>query len=362
LLTYSTLAEFSGKDGNFLAKVIKRARYIDSVKCTGCGTCVEKCPKKATNEYEMGLSERKAVYFYYPQAIPPVPCIDKENCIMLVKGKCGACKKFCLADAVDFEQKDEVVELKVGAVIVATGFSQFDAKKLPQYGYGKIKNVITGLECERLLSAGGPTGGHLVRLSDHKPAKRVAFLQCIGSRSVRNSAFCSSVCCMHSTKEAILANEHDKELESYILYTDFRAVGKGFQEYRLRAENQYGVKYIRARASDIDEAQDGSAIVRYEDGETGEKKELIVDLAVLAMSLVPAEGTTEVAEILKLELDSNGFVKTDPLCPVQTTREGIFACGYCQGPLDIPESVAQASGAAAKAAEFIANSQIASRQ
>jgi len=303
----------------------------------------------------MGLSERKAVYFYYPQAIPPVPCIDKENCIMLVKGKCGVCKKFCPADAVDFKQKDEVVELKVGAVIVATGFSQFDARKLPQYGYGKIKNVITGLECERLLSAGGPTGGHLVRLSDHKAAKKVAFLQCVGSRSVRarNSAFCSSVCCMHSTKEAILANEHDKELQSYILYTDFRAVGKGFQEYRLRAENQYGVKYIRARASDIDEAADGSVIVRYEDGETGEKKELIVDLAVLAVSLVPVEGIAETADVLGLELDSNGFIATDPLCPVQTTREGIFACGYCQGPLDIPESVAQASGAAAKAAEYI---------
>jgi heterodisulfide reductase subunit A len=248
-----------------------------------------------------------------------------------------------------------VVELKVGAVIVATGFSQFDARKLPQYGYGKIKNVITGLECERLLSAGGPTGGHLVRLSDHKAAKKVAFLQCVGSRSVRarNSAFCSSVCCMHSTKEAILANEHDKELQSYILYTDFRAVGKGFQEYRLRAENQYGVKYIRARASDIDEAADGSVIVRYEDGETGEKKELIVDLAVLAVSLVPVEGIAETADVLGLELDSNGFIATDPLCPVQTTREGIFACGYCQGPLDIPESVAQASGAAAKAAEYI---------
>ncbi|MFH1421562.1 MAG: hypothetical protein ABIH42_02460 [Planctomycetota bacterium] len=299
------------------------------------------------------MNKRKAIYFFYPQAVPSIPCIDKDNCQMLLKGKCGICKKTCPRDAVDYEQKDEVVELNVNAVVIATGFSQFDAKTLPQYGYGKIKNVVTGLECERLLSSGGPTSGHLERLSDHKPAKKVAFLQCVGSRSVRKSSFCSSVCCMHSTKEAILANEHDKELESYILYTDFRAVGKGFQEYRLRAENQYNVKYIRARASDIEEAQDSSVIIRYEDGETGQKIDLVVDLAVLAMSLVPAEGTANVANILGVELDANGFIKTDPLCTVQSTKEGVFACGYCQGPLDIPESVAQASGAAAKAAEFV---------
>ncbi len=311
------------------------------------------------NQFDMGLGKRKAIYMYFPQGIPAVVTIDADRCIYhkrIRAGKepaCQKCMEACQAGAVDFEQQDEDVDVDVGAIIVATGLTQYDAHKLPQYGYGKIKNVLTGLEMERLLSASGPTGGHAVRLSDDKPAKTVAFLQCVGSRNVSHSAFCSSVCCMHSTKEAILAHDHDRELKSYILYTDFRAVGKGFQEYMHRAQNEYNVEYIRTRASDIEEDANGCPIVNYEDITTGEKKHLKVDLAVLAMSLVPSESTAEIANTLGLELDENGFIKTDPLYLVRTTKEGVFACGYCQGPLDIPESVAQASGAAAEAAQHL---------
>jgi heterodisulfide reductase subunit A len=308
----------------------------------------------------MNLGKRKAIYMYFPQGIPACMTIDADKCIYHKRvraGKkpaCRNCEKECQAGAVDFEQKDEEIVIQANAIVVSTGLSQYDAGKLPQYGFGKIKNVVTGMEMERLLSASGPTGGHVEKLSDHKPVKKIAFLQCVGSRNIGHSAFCSSVCCMHSTKEAILANDHDREVKSYILYTDFRAVGKGFQEYMHRAQNEYGVEYIRARASDIQEDADGSPVVNYEDITTGEKGQLKVDLVVLAMSLIPSESTVHVADALGLELDKNGFIKTDPLYPVRTTREGIFACGYCQGPLDIPESVAQASGAAAEAAQHLA--------
>lgn len=359
-MAYSEVTGAEKKNDGFEITVRKKARYVDPSRCTACGACMEKCPTKVSNVFDMGLGKRKAIYMYYAQGIPACMTIDADHCVYhkrIRAGKepaCQNCQKVCEADAVNFEQKDEEETVEVGAVVVATGFSQFDAAKLPQYGYAKIKNVITGLEMERLMSAAGPTGGHLVRLSDHEPVNKIAFLQCVGSRDVRHSRFCSSVCCMHSTKQAIIANEHDKEVQSYIFYTDFRAVGKGFQEYQQRAINEASTTYIRARVAEISEDPDGSPVVWYEDTTSRTVKSMKADLAVLAMSLVPTPGARELGETLGIEVDDCGFFVTDPMEPVKATRPGIFACGYCQGPLDVPESVMQASGAAAAAAEYLA--------
>jgi heterodisulfide reductase subunit A len=266
------------------------------------------------------------------------------------------CKRVCQAGAIDYEQQDQEITLDVGAIIVATGFDPFDPSVIKPYGYGKYRNVISSLEYERLISASGPTGGHLLRLSDREPVQRLAFIQCAGSRNIHHSRYCSSVCCMYATKEAILANEHDRELRSTIFYADMRAAGKGFQEYVTRAQRDYKVDYVRARVAEI--AQDGQErpVIWYEDTQTGQKGSETFDLAVLAISLVPRRGVQELADLLGIDLDEDNFIVTDPFSPADTTRSGVFACGYCRGPADIPESVAQASGAAARAAEIVMQS------
>jgi heterodisulfide reductase subunit A len=241
----------------------------------------------------------------------------------------------------------------VGAIVVATGFDPFDPTVLRQYGYGKYRNIITALEYERLISASGPTGGHLLRLSDRQPAKRLAFIQCVGSRDVHSNRYCSSVCCMYATKEAILANEHDSEVRSTVFYTDLRAAGRGFQEYIARAQREYGVSYRRGRVAEVAENEQERPVVWYEDTLAGRPASEVVDLVVLAVSLVPRRGATALASTLGVELDDCAFIKTDPLSPTDTTRPGVFACGFCRGPCDIPESVAQASGAAARAAQVV---------
>ncbi len=221
-----------------------------------------------------------------------------------------------------------------------------------EYGYTRYENVITGLEFERLVCASGPSGGRLIRLTDRREPKTIGFVQCVGSRSIRYQRFCSSVCCMHATKEAILAREHIPDVQSYIFYTDLRASGKGFREYIERAKREYGVKYIRSRVARIEEDGDGRLVFHYEDPETSHPREVRVDLAVLATSLVPVPGVAELAEVLGLELDEYGFFRTAPFSPTDTTREGVFTCGCCRGPADIPQSVAQASAAAARAAQY----------
>ncbi|MCP4537192.1 MAG: CoB--CoM heterodisulfide reductase iron-sulfur subunit A family protein [Chloroflexi bacterium] len=353
LHTYAEVTALDGASGDFTVTLLKHPRYVDEVKCTGCGECVLKCPVKVPDVFDMELRERKAIHLYFPQAIPQVTTIDAEHCIYLDRGKCGVCAKVCEADAVDFEQTAQETTVHVGAVVLAAGYDFFDPRGLKQFSYEECPNIITALEYERLISASGPTGGHLLRPSDEQPAKRIGFIQCVGSRDVRHQVFCSSVCCMHSSKQAVLAAEHDSDAESTVFYADFRASGKGFREYVARAEREYGVRYVRSRVARVAGDEDSNPVIHYEDADTSRPARMTVDLAVLATSLIPRPDTAELAQVLDVELDSYGFVKTEPLTPVDTTRPGIFAAGCCRGPFDIPDSVVQASAAAARAARAI---------
>jgi len=375
--------------------VHRKARYVDQSRCTACGACAEKCPTKVPNEFNFGLDDRKAIYKDYAQGIPSVFTIDPNSCKVLQGGKCGVCAKVCQAKAVDYEQKPHDVELNVAAVIVSTGYELFDATQIPEYGYGKLPNVISSLEMERLLSAGGPTKGHLSRpsvirgearlkevaklikkaekaedqpqlaklqqeqkwLEEHihkcHTAKRLGFIQCVGSRDFRFHKYCSSYCCMHSIKEAIIAREHEHETESFIFYMDLRTVGKGFEEYKVRGATVSNLKYIRGRVAEVLQDEDLNPVVYYEDTEQRRVVSMTLDMVILANACSPSKGITALAKMLGLELEENNFVKTHPNRPLDTNVPGIFTCGCAQGPLDIPESVAQASSAAARAAEVV---------
>ncbi len=363
LLTYSELVGVDGEAGDFRVTVRKKPRYVDVSKCTGCGECTEKCPRRVPDEFNAGLGKRKAIYLPFPQAVPRKMTIDAEACLYLSKGRCRVCQETCQAGAIDFEQQEEVVELAVGAIVLATGFDPFDPRSLKEYGYGEIENVITGLEYERLICASGPTGGRLERPSDGQVPDVIAFIQCVGSRDVNYQRYCSSVCCMHATKEAILANEHYPDLKSFIFYTDMRAVGKQFQEYVSRAREEYGVCYLRSRPGKITvNSETGDPLVWYDEtvySEAGDPQRRVtsmeVDLAVLCQALVPHSVHEEMASKMGLELDESGFVAIENrlVRPVDTSVPGVFACGFCQAPQDIPDSVVQASAAAARVAEVL---------
>lgn len=394
-MAYSEVTEFSGQVGDFRAKVHRKARYVDQSKCTACGACAQKCPTKVPNEFNFGLDERKAIYKDYAQGIPSVFTIDPENCKVLQGGKCGVCAKICQAKAIDYEQKDSDVDLNVASVIVSTGYELFDATQIREYGYGILPNVISSLEMERLLSAGGPTKGHLTRPSTirgegrlkdlarlikkaekaedptelnslleeqtkleahvhkHHTAKRLGFIQCVGSRDFRFHKYCSSYCCMHSIKEAIIAKEHERETESYIFYMDLRTVGKGFEEYKVRGAKVSGLQYIRGRVAEVTQDEEFNPVVYYEDTEQRRVVSMTLDMVILANACSASKGIGKLATLLGLELEENNFVKTHPTRPLDTNVPGIFTCGCAQGPLDIPESVAQASSAAARAAEVV---------
>lgn len=357
LLTYSEVQEVEGELGNFSVKVLKKARYIDESLCTGCGDCAAKCPVKVDDEFDLGLRKRRAAYLPFLQAIPRVYTIDSTNCVYLLKGKCGLCKEVCQPGAVNFEQMDETIDLKVAAILLATGFDPFDVSGLSEYGYGSVADVLTGLQFERMLSASGPTKGSIRRPSDEKPPERLGFIQCVGSRDERNKPYCSAVCCMHATKEAILANEHNSDLESFVFYTDLRAVGKRFQEYVARAQGEHRVTYIRARPGAVFENPDTKKpVIQYEETTTRKPEKMEVDMVILCQALIPSESNGDVARKLGLALDEYGFVNIPDRLryPLDTEVPGIFACGFCQNPQDVPDSVIQASGAAARMAECLA--------
>jgi heterodisulfide reductase subunit A len=358
LLTYSELGEVKGQAGNFTVKILKKPRYVDAAKCIGCSTCIEKCPVKVPSEFEMELGNRKAVYMPFKQAVPLVATIDPDNCLYFTKGVCKICQKVCPSNAINYEQKPEETELNVSSIILATGFDVFDPSNMSEYGYGRFKNVVHSMEFERIICASGPTDGHLVRPSDGKEPKSVVFVQCVGSRSQHGDfPFCSSVCCVYATKESILIREHAPETQVYIMYIDMRAVGKGFQEFVDRAKKEYGVKYVKAHPGGITEDPTTKNLqVHYEDMKTGEMKTLDADMVVLCPALIPKADNKKLARAMNLEVDEFGFFKSKNLltAPMDTNIPGIYICGYCQCPKDIPESVAQASGAAARAAETIA--------
>lgn len=356
LLTYSEVVECRGKAGRFKVKVRKMARHVDVTKCTGCGDCMEKCPVKIPDEFNMALIQRRAIYLPFPQAVPRKATIDHKHCRFFTKGKCRICEKICQAKAIDFEEKDKILELEVGAIILATGFDLFDISSLSEFGYGRVKDVITAMEYERLISASGPTSGHLHRPSDDKVPEKLGFVQCVGSRDVRGQPYCSSVCCMHATKEAILANEHYPGITSYIFFTDMRAVGKRFQEYVSRAKEEYNVHYIRGRPGKVVEnPETGNPVLWYENTQTREVRGMELDLVILCQAMIPHGSHKMIAETLGIETDPFGFVQIpDKLSrPMDSTVPGILACGFCQSPQDIPDSVVQASGAAARAAEVL---------
>ena len=357
LYSYSEIQKLEGSVGNFSVEILKKARYIKEDKCINCGICAEKCPMRVNDEFDRWLRKRRAVYMYYLQGVPAIMTIDKENCLWFTKNACRICEKTCERDAIDFEQKDEIVKLNnIGSIIVATGYNLIeDVNKeiLNNYGYNKFRNVISALEFERLECASGPQGGHIKRFSDGKTPKKIAFLQCIGSRSERIAKYCSSICCMYTTKEAMIAYEHENELESYIFYIDMRAGGKGFQSFLRRGESEYNIRYIKSKIAEIKIDQEENPIIVYEELDTGKIREMKVDLVVLATCIIPPEGIDKLAEIINVELDKYNFIKTTPFIPIETSRQGIFTCGCVHEPMDIPRSVAEASGAAARAAEII---------
>ncbi len=357
LLTYSEVGQVKGEAGDFTVKLLKKPRYVETSKCTGCGTCMEKCPVKIPNEFDMGLGNRKAIYMPFKQAVPLVATIDKEHCLYFQKGICRVCEKVCPSKAVKFDQIPEESTVNVSSIILATGFDVFNPSAMSEYGYGRFKNVIQSMEFERIISASGPTDGHLVRPSDGKEPESIVFVQCVGSRSQRGEfPFCSSVCCVYATKESILTKEHAPETDVYIMYIDMRAVGKGFQEFVDRAKEQHGIKYIKAHPGGIAEDPITKNLqIHYEEIVTGEMKKLDAGMVVLCPALIPKEDNKKLAEAIGLELDKYGFFKSrnSLTAPVDTNVPGIYVCGYCQGPKDIPESVAQASGAAARAAETL---------
>jgi len=337
-------------------------------KCIACGACAEKCPKKVPSEYNAGLNKRKAIYVDYPQAVPLKYRIDPDNCIYLQKGKCGVCEKKCPVEAVNFKDTEKHLSLNVGSVILAPGFEAFDPSGFDNYQYANLPNVVTSMEFERLLSASGPTMGHVVRPSDNEEPKKIAWFQCVGSRDMNkcDNSYCSSVCCMYAIKEAVIAKEHiGDNLDCSIFFMDMRTPGKDFEKFYDDAKNKSGVRFVRSRPHTIDQVGDtGDLELRYVD-ENGELKTEDFDMIVLSVGLQTPPQLIELSNKLGVELTPGNFAKTDTFNPVATTVPGIFACGAFQGPKDIPQSVIDSSAAAAASSEILAparNTQVKERE
>ncbi len=357
LMTYSEVEEVSGYIGNFKAKIRKKPRYVDSELCNGCAVCIEKCPWKADSEFDMELGKRKAIYTPFPQAVPNVPVIDPQTCVYFEKGTCKACEKFCPTGAIAWDQKEETVELEVGAIIVATGYDLFDPSPLTQYGYGRLDNVLTSLEFERMCSATGPTGGELV-LKDGRAPQSAAIIHCVGSRDKNYHEYCSRVCCMYALKYSHLIKEKT-EADVYQLYIDMRCYGKGFEEFYNRLSDE-GVNFVRGKVAQVtDQAvsdeEKGKLVVVTEDTLLGRMVRIPVDMVVLCPAMIPRADADEVARRLILSRGADGFFleKHPKLEPVATVSDGVFVVGCAQGPKDIPDTVAQASAGAAEALSLI---------
>jgi len=359
LITLAEVISVSGTPGHFQAHVRQYPRYVDVEKCIACGVCAEKCPKKVPNAYEGGLIQRRAAYLKYAQAVPLKYAIDADQCIYLTKGKCKACEKFCPTGAIDLKDHEKELHLDIGAVVLATGVQPYDPGRHDTFGYGRYPNVVTSLEFERILSASGPFGGHLVRPSDKEPPQKIAWLQCVGSRDEHPGAhgYCSAVCCTYAVKEAILAKEHTKgKADTAVFYIDIRTHGKDFERYYNRAREELGVRFVKAKITNIrhDEETGGSRIhYLSEDGESVSEG---FDIVVLSIGLEASDEGIKLAERLQVNLDSNRFAETPGFQPVNTSRPGIFVCGAFQSPKDIPSSVIESSAAAGAAGALLSDS------
>ncbi len=352
LLTNSQVESVSGYVGNFTARILKKARFVHEDECTACGDCVEVCPVVVPDEFNVGLSSRRAIYQPFPQAVPSAYVLDQENCLGHDPIKCGKCAERCEKNCIDFDMNDEEIEIGVGTIIVATGMEIYDPTVLDEYGYTRHQNVLTSLELERLISSGGPTQGEVVRLTDRKVPKSVAFIQCVGSRSQRRgNPYCSNICCMNTIKSTLQLKEHYPDIEIKVFYIDIRAFGKGFEDLFRRSRGE-GVHFIRGLPGDIKEDPESKdLILTVENTATNQLEEHRAEMVVLATGVHPPEEMNIVQEMLALQKSSDGFyLEAHPkLQPVDSATRGIFFAGCAEGPKDIKESVTQASAAAARA-------------
>jgi heterodisulfide reductase subunit A len=366
LWTYSEVTKVDGYVGNYKITIKRKPRYINEELCVGCMDCIEKCvykEGKTPDEFNVGLSKRKPVYIPFPQATPQIVLIDPEACIEFKSGRCKkTCVEACDRKAIDFNQKEEMKEIEVGTIILATGYHTFDAKRVPFYGYGKYPNVYTSLEVERLVNASGPTGGELI-LRDGRHPKTVGIIHCVGSRDKNTNRWCSRTCCMYSLKLAHLLKEHT-EAEVYNFYIDIRAAGKSYEEFydKLLDEN---VHFIRGRVAEVSDwavrsSEEGKLIIRAEDTMIGIVRRIPVDMVVLAVGMEPQSDSQDVRRLFNISCSTEGFFleRHPKLAPVDTFTDGIFIAGACQGPKDIPDSVAQAGAAAAQALTLIDTGEI----
>ena len=364
IFSYSEVQEVSGFVGNFDVKIRRKARFVKEDICTGCGICTEKCPmKKVPNEFNLGMDNRSAIYIPFAQAVPKVATIDPSACNMLLKGKCGLCEKVCTAGAIDYKQKDEIIEEKYGAIVAATGFNPISMDKFDEYAYSQSKDVITSLEFERLTNAAGPTAGKLLRPSDGKHPHKIVFVQCVGSRcsscAEKGKEYCSKICCMYTAKHAMLTRDKYPDTEVYVFYIDVRTPGKSFDEFYRRAVEEYDVHYIKGMVGKIMPEGD-KLMVRGSDMLANKQLTIDADLVVLAAAIEPDKSARPLATMLTASMDTNDFfTEAHPkLRPVESPTAGVFLSGACQGPKDIPETVSQASAAAAKVIGLLAKDKL----
>ena len=350
--SYAEVSSVKGFVGNFKVTIKKKARYVDEVKCTGCGLCTEKCPqKKVPNLFNLGLDNRRAIYIPFAQAVPKVATIDADYCTMLKSGKCGVCAKVCTAGAIDYKQTDTFIEEEYGAIVVATGFNPIKLDKYDEFAYSQSPDVVTSLEFERLMNAAGPTGGTLLRPSDGAHPHTIVFVQCVGSRcdDSKGKPYCSKICCMYTAKHAMLCREKYPDTDVYVFYIDVRTPGKNFDEFYRRAVEEYGVHYVKGMVGKV-VPENGKLKVLASDLIGNRQLKIDADMVVLAAAIEPDKSARPLATMLTASMDTNDFfTEAHPkLRPVESPTAGIFLSGACQGPKDIPETVAQASAAAAK--------------
>jgi heterodisulfide reductase subunit A len=360
LMTYSEVKKVRGYVGNFKATVLRRARFVDENECTACGDCSEACPVIRPDEFDLGLSTRKAIYSPFPQAIPPAFVLNVEDCLGNMPLACEKCAQACEKECIDYDMTDREMEIEVGTIIVATGMKVFDPTILSEYGYTRYPNVITSMEFERLINAGGPTEGELIRLDNRERPGRIAFIQCIGSRSQhRGRPYCSNICCMNTVKDTILIKEHWPDIDISVYFIDIRAFGKGFEDLYLRSRS-HGVKYMRGLPGEVRSNADGTLELLVENTETGRIEEHAYDMVILSVGLEPDQELDKLRQMLSLSKTSDGFLmEAHPkLQPVDAPTRGIFFAGCVEAPKDIKDSVTQASGAVARAGSLMSKGEI----